>query len=265
MSAPGAVHLVGVGPGDEESLSIGAADAIHRATEIWMLELGPDRFERPQVRERLVGKRVVNLYGYYLLPACPRLPFYQLIARRMAHLAVRGRRLTFVLSGNPAYWVYISSLLKRYVRTRRFDLRSTYSMSFLDTMYDPTPFTCLDGLQVRLGTITGPDVSPDLDCIVGQIHDAGTSDMVSWRAVARFCRTVRRIYPPAHPIHVVGNHSVDGSPVHRPTTVEHLEGAVRDLTDYHYSLLIPSRAQVATYRKSAEDNRDDERLAYLIR
>jgi hypothetical protein len=263
MTAKGRVTIIGVGPGGAEHISLGALEAIRQEEEIWLLELGPVGYERSFVRREIEGKRVVNLYGYYLIPTCPRVRFYRLIGQRIAHLARAGRKLAMLVSGNPTYWVYMAQLLKAHAQSGEIHLRIVCSMSFLDVMYDPTPFSCMDDLQVRLGSIVNPGISPEIDCIVGQIDDARTSELANRRALRRFCKTLRDLYGARHPVYIVGHHAVDGEPLYRPVTSEGLLEAALDLTAFHYSILIPSRDHVRSLRQRTRHNRSNERLAYL--
>src|SRR5215471_9635827 len=130
MRRRGFIHLVGVGPSDEDSMSLGALRAIESAEEIWMADLGPPQRERVFLRKWLnSNKKVVNLHRYCFVPSCPRLMTYIVQVQRMLYLAARGRRITFLESGNPLVWVHNTTLLKRWAGA--IDFRITPSMSFL--------------------------------------------------------------------------------------------------------------------------------------
>jgi hypothetical protein len=220
-------------------MSIGALRAIERARELWMIDLGPPNQERSFLRRHLDdGRPVVNLYGLYQLPDCPRALFYVAVAQRLLHLARRGRRITFLCSGNPLWWVSLTAYLKRWAHL--VDVRITPSMSFLDVMHLETPFVS-DTLQLRLSTIRAPNISPDLDCVIGQLGDDSTSNLFGRSALAELCADLRRHHGARHPVFLFGNHSVDGAPVARQTTVAGLPGALAGLGAYHVSALVPAR------------------------
>jgi hypothetical protein len=237
-SRGGCVQIVGIGPGGEDELSLGALRAIQSAEELWMLDLGPPTQERFFLRKWLKGKaKVVNVYGYYLIPGCPREVFYELMARRILHLAKKGRRITLLSSGNPLIWVSGTDLFKRWAGS--VPVRIIPSMSFLDTIFLETPFSCGE-LQLRLTGVTDPDISPELDCLVGQVADDGTSDLSSPSAARSFFSALRRFYSNNHPAYIIGNHSIYGEPKLRTTTVGLLSASIREFIGWHYSILLPS-------------------------
>jgi hypothetical protein len=80
MSRRGRVHLVGVGPGEESWMSLGALRAIRAAEEIWCTDLGSWNAERRFLRKYLHGKKVVNLSGFYALRHVRRGTFYRMTA-----------------------------------------------------------------------------------------------------------------------------------------------------------------------------------------
>jgi len=244
----GLVHLVGVGPGDEDSMSLGALRALERAEEIWASDIGPWNRERPFLRKYLEGKKFVNLSAYYQLPSIPRDRIYRAIAGRLVHLAGRGRRITFLLSGNPLVWVDITDMLKDHAAAGRLDLRITPSMSFLDVIWRDAPFSLRGAFQLRASIITHPDVSPEIDCVVGQIGDPGTTGR--YDRLASFYAALRRLYPPSHPVFVVGSDPVYAEERMRRTTVAELPGALVDFSDLYYVVILPRRSRVRRARRS---------------
>ena len=103
-------------------MSLGALRAIRGAEEIWCTDLGAWNAERLFLRKYLHGKKVVNLSGFYALSHVRRGAFYRMTARRIAHLAARGRRITYLASGSPLLWVDDTGMLKRLAAAGRFDL-----------------------------------------------------------------------------------------------------------------------------------------------
>jgi uncharacterized protein YabN with tetrapyrrole methylase and pyrophosphatase domain len=240
--ARGYLHLVGVGPSDEDALSIGARKAIDAAEELWMLDLGPPNYEREFLRKYLDrARKVVNLSGHYHIPECTRTTFYVSISHRLLHLVRRGRRITFLVSGNPLLWTSVTDFFKQW--TDLVDVRITPSMSFLDIMNLRTPFA-VDTLQVRLSTITEPDISPTIDCVIGQIGDDHTTRLFGQTGSVRLLsRDLRRFYPANHEVYLFGHHSVDGEPKFRKVTVGRLPSVLKEFEGWHFSALIPAKGR----------------------
>ena len=136
-------------------MSLGALRAIRDAEEIWCTDLGSWNAERLFLRKYLHGKKVVNLSGFYALSHVRRGRFYRMTAARIAHLAARGRRITYLASGSPLLWVDDTVMLKRLAAGGRFDLEITRSMPFLDVIWRDAPFDCGE-FQLRVGRITKP-------------------------------------------------------------------------------------------------------------
>lgn len=240
----GFLNVVGVGPGDEKLMSIGAAQALARATELWMQDLGPHNFEKVHVRKRIRPRQVVvNLIGHYEHPEIQRANFYAFVARRVQHLVDQGRRITYVVSGSPDVWVQLTAELKLVAQHQPFDLRLTHSMSFIDLMYSATPLSVPTDFQIRLGRVTDPNISPRLDCVVGQIGDDGRTGQGHARSLASFEAELRRFYPAEHPTFVSGSHLVTGKTKHLRTTVGELLAVLPAFSGHHYSVLLPSLAR----------------------
>jgi hypothetical protein len=238
MSRRGLVHLVGVGPGEESWMSLGALRAIRDAEEIWCTDLGSWNAERLFLRKYLHGKKVVNLSGFYALSHVRRGRFYRMTAARIAHLAARGRRITYLASGSPLLWVDDTVMLKRLAAGGRFDLEITPSMSFLDIIWRDAPFDCGE-FQLRVGRITRPAVSPEIDCVVGQIGDTGVTGRPE--RLDRFDRDVRRLYPASHPVFVAGTDPISSESTTRLTSIGQLAKALRSFRGSIYSVVIPGR------------------------
>lgn len=238
MSRRGRVHLVGVGPGEESWMSLGALRAIREAEEIWCTDLGSWNAERRFLRKYLHGKKVVNLSEFYALRHVRRGTFYRMTAERIAHLAARGRRITYLASGSPLLWVDDTVMLKRLAAAGRFDLEITPSMSFLDVIWRDAPFDCGE-FQLRVGRITRPAVSPEIDCVVGQIGDTGVTGRPE--RLDRFGRDVRRLYPASHPVFVAGTDPISGESTTRLTSIGRLATVLRSFRGSHYSVVIPAR------------------------
>ena len=233
----GSLHLVGVGPGGRDGLSLGALQALESAEELWLLDLGPARFERAFLREFLDrAPRVVNLFELNLIPGLPRELLYETYVRRVARLVTRGRRVTFLYSGNPLVWVDAVSLFKVLSARLGFPLRITPSPSFLDTVFEAVPVLGVRNLQLRMGSLEAPDVSPDVDCVVGQVGEKGSSETL--------IRALRRLYPRGHPVYLVARHSVtEDSAVERvdARTLARALSMKPDAQGWFVSLVIPSR------------------------
>lgn len=231
----GYVHLVGVGPGDPSLLTLGAVDAIRGATEIWCQDLGPWDQERMFLRDHLAGKKVVNVSAFYGIADLPRDAFYFQLAERLVHLAAAGRTITYLWSGNPLVWADTPTYLKRYAQRGELDLRITPGVSFLDVIWAEAPIHAAD-FQVRHGFVTDPDVSTDIDCVVGQVGDVGTTGQPDHGA---FHAGLRRLYPLDHPVFVTGAHPKHGGSTSRQTTVEDLPDVLQQYAEWFYTLIIP--------------------------
>jgi hypothetical protein len=247
----GSIHLVGTGPGDASSLTYGALDAIRNADEVWMQSLGPLNFEMPFLRPHLVGKKVVNLNDFYELPNVDRQDFYDLIEQRMLHLANKGRRITFLLPGNPLIWVHLTARIKQYATAGTFDLRITPGLSFLDMIWVHAPIDVRQ-FQLRLGRLTNPDVSTELDCVIGQVGDGGGTGSglgntgLFTSGLSRFCADAARLYPATHRVFISGHRQVHGSgeAVYRETTIAKLSEILPLFESTQYCVIIPGvRAQ----------------------
>lgn len=242
MKSRGSVNLVGIGPGGEDLMSLGALHAIKSAEEIWLSDLGPWNHERLFLRKYLLKKKVVNLSGYYSLSFIERPKIYRFEAGRMAHLASRGRKIVFLFSGSPLVWVRITSLLKATAEPRKFDLIITPSMSFLDVIWKESPFNC-EEFQLRIGGIQNPEISPDIDCVVGQVADNGKTGAVQRTAFNGFYGAVKRIYPPRHPVYISGSHPVSAEPMNQMTSVAKLPSVLPKFDSTYYCVMLPRRSK----------------------
>lgn len=239
----GYVQLVGTGPGDEDSMSVGALRALEHAEEIWTSDLGTRHRERVYLRKYLRGKKVVNLSSYYALPGVERSQIYRMIADRLVHLAERGRRITFLFSGNPFVWVNITDILKSRAAGSALDLRIVPSMSFLDIIWRDLPFSCRGALQLRASVVSDPEISPDIDCVIGQVGDPGTT-APRHDQVRDFLRTVTRIYGPDHRVYVTGTDPVHAETKTVATRVADLRAVLAVFSGpYHYVVVIPRRGR----------------------
>lgn len=237
MKQRGYVHLVGIGPGNSDGISVGALRAIQEAEEIWGSDIGPTNRERLFLRPHLKGKKIVNLNDYYQLSALPRQHMYRAIAARAAYLASRGRKITFLFSGNPMVWVDITDRLKHEAAEGRLDLRITPSMSFLDVIWTSLPFSLRGALQVRASLIDHPDISPEIDCVVGQVGDPGTTGGAD--SYHRFVANLHRLYPAGHTIYVTGSDPVYDEIQTVPTTVANLPSVLGGFVAGYYVVVIP--------------------------
>lgn len=228
--------MVGVGPTDQAGLSLGALKAIKNAEELWLLDLGPARFERRFLRDDLNrSDKVVNIFAHNLIPSLPRDMLYQFYVSRVVHLLRQGRHITFLYSGNPLVWVDAMTLFKMMAYRYGFKLRITPSMSFLDTLFEKLPFLSMRNLQLRMGSVENPDISPDIDCVVGQVGEKGPSDALY--------RALGRLYGADHPIYLVANHSIQPDSVVEAATPPTLRSALSrwpDAQGWFVSLVIPS-------------------------
>jgi hypothetical protein len=265
----GYLHFVGVGPTDEGTFDARAAAAIEEARCLWIQDLGLPGTERAILRKHLSSQKVINTAFYYgagHLRSVSRLMFYRLATRRAIDLANKGHEITMVFSGSPAVWVLAFQLAKQYsVAHEGFDLRLTNAISFLDTVFAPTPLGGIVGhLQLRLGTLHVPtDVSPEMDCVLGQVGDTGQAYGIGDRTES-IEETLARLYPPDHPIYVVGNDEIDAEPLYIETTARHVGEIVRQHARWYLCLVIPSLERASVLRNLALHERERARLRYLF-
>lgn len=234
----GFVHLVGIGPGDEASISVGALAAIRNATEIWSSDIGHLNSERLFLRPYLRGKKLVNLAPYYSQIGIQRKRMYRMIAGRLVHLAGCGRQITYLLSGNPFVWVYITDLLKDHAAAGRLNLRITPSMSFLDTIWHDIPFSCRGNLQLRLTHIGDPDISPHIDCVVGQVGDVGVTGF-GGDSQGNGLDKLSRLYPPEHEVFVSGYSLVYATQHTERARIADLSKVLPNFAPSFYVVIIP--------------------------
>jgi uncharacterized protein YabN with tetrapyrrole methylase and pyrophosphatase domain len=237
MKTPGYVHVVGIGPGDLAGISVGALRAIENAQEIWCSDLGPPNRERLFLRPYLKGKKIVNLAHYYDQIELPRTHIYRTIASRLTHLAQQGRKITFLFSGNPMVWVNITDMLKADAALGLLDLRITPSMSFLDLIWTSLPFGLRGALQVRATFITAPDVSTQIDCVVGQVGDTGATGGLN--DFNQFVDAVNRLYPANHAIYVTGSDPIYSEISTVQTTPSALAATLQNFTAGFYVVVLP--------------------------
>lgn len=243
----GEIHLVGIGPGEEAMITVGALKAIEIADEVWLQSLGPLGFEMPFLRPYLIDKKVVNLNDFYDLPHVGRGAFYTLIEQRLVHLAERGKRITFLLPGNPLIWVQMTGRLKELARAGKVALRISPGVSFLDVIWHHAPFDVHE-FQLRVGSISSPDISTRHACVIGQVGDGATtgsglrSDGLFTSGLQRFCADLARLYPPEHPVYLSGHRQIfgHGEAVHRLTTVRDVHKVLPFFEDVQYCVIIPA-------------------------
>lgn len=249
--APGEIHLVGVGPGEESMITVGALDAIAQADELWMQSLGPLHFEMPFLRKHLMGKKVVNLSNFYDLPNVGRGAFYSLIEQRMVHLASLGRRITFLLPGNPLIWVQMTGRLKELAGEGKVRLRISPGVSFLDVIWHHAPFDVHE-FQLRVGRISDPDIATNRAVVVGQVGDGATTgsglrgEGLFTGGLRDFCDDLARLYPPQHPVYLSGHRQLlgHGEAVNQLTTVRDLPKVLPHFEQVQYCVIIPALPEV---------------------
>lgn len=137
----------------------------------------------------------------------------------------------------------MTDLLKAEAAAGRVALRITPSMSFLDTVFLDLPFSIRGDLQLRVSALDEPDVSPEIDCVVGQVGDPRTTALYSGAAFREFQRTLRRLYPRSHRIYVVATNPIFEDRVTRETTVGGLPRIVPELVSWHFVVVIPPRTR----------------------
>ncbi len=223
----GFVELVGVGPGEASHLTLGAVEAIERADEIWCQDLGEWNRERPFLQKFLAGRKVVNVASLYSVPGLNRGHFYRLIAERLVHLANRGRRITYLWSGNPLIWVDTPEHLQQHAAAGRVDLRIVPGMSFLDVIWLNAPIHGRE-FQLRTGRITQPDVSPRIDVVLGQVLEPEALHAA-----------LGRLYPPRHQLFLTGVDPVFSTRLSRQTSVQELPNVLPAFENLFYVLIIP--------------------------
>jgi hypothetical protein len=262
---PGFLHYVGTGPALE--IESGAANAIKSARTLWIQDLGQPGLERTSIRPLLAGKQIINtvfFYGSGHLRSFNRDTVYTLMTRRAIDLVNKGRDLTVVFSGSPAIWVRSFELARQYAETHPdFDLRLTNAMSFLETLFPPTPLGQIGaGVQLRLASITNPDVSPEIDCIVGQVGDTGQPYGIGTKAES-LEQALARLYPPNHPIYVVGNDEIDSTPLYIETTADQVGAVAHEFARCYFCLVIPSLSRAKVVRNLGPIERSRQELEYL--
>ncbi|HLG20866.1 MAG TPA: hypothetical protein VI895_13760 [Bdellovibrionota bacterium] len=265
ISAPskhGCIHFVGVGPGEEGAMSIGAAAALDGAEEIWMQDLGPPGFERAFLRRWIYNApKVVNLSSFYDIAEASRSLFYNITPRRILHLAQQGRSITFAFSGNPEVWVYLTEVVKQHTLHQRVALKLTHSMSFIDIMYEATPLSFPDKVQVRLGGVTAPDISPNMDCILGQLGDRGKTGFHS--ATKQLVEDLQRFFPDDHPIFLSGNHAISGTQKSLQISVKELAAVALKFNQWNFSALIPSLSRGRLVQKLFAEGNPDNSMVFF--
>jgi hypothetical protein len=262
----GYLHFVGTGPSGQESMDLRAVQAIRGAEELWIQDLGSPGLERTSIRKLLVGKKVINTVHYYglgHLRSLNRGRFYELVGRRAVDMATKGRRITMVFSGSPVVWVQKYTVARQYAtQNPDFDLRVTNALSFVDTVFVPTPLGCVHNLQLRLGSLTSPvEVSPEIDCVLGQVGDTGQPLGYGPQTVDQ---TLARLYPADHPIYVVGNDAIDAEPLYLETTASEISGIIAQYGRWNLCLVIPSLRRAAEVRELARREQERRCLDYFL-
>jgi hypothetical protein len=260
----GQIHYVGIGPGKPNAPDEHCLGAIGNADEIWIQDLGLPSFERTSIRRQLNGKRVINTAHYYGIGRLQRFhrhSFYELVGRRLIHLARAGRRIVSVWSGSPVIWVAQYGIIKEYLNLYDdFDLAITNSMSFLDIMLEPLGSMC--EAQIRIGSVSRPDVSPEIDCILGQPGDTGEPHGLR-QSIDKLRIDLKRIYPQNHPVFVIGNDEIDEEPLYIKTTIQRLGTVLCEYGRWHISIVIPSLSRARRMRTGRKIEAHRKKLSYL--
>jgi hypothetical protein len=264
----GSLHFVGIGPAGKESLGEQNALALRQAQRLWIQDLGLPGTERTSLRDCLDKQRVINTvfyYGAFHLRSMHRRVFYQLAVRRAIDLANKGEEITMAFSGSPAVWVHAFEMARQYAELHPdFDLRLTNAMSFLDSVFVQTPFGAVDAnLQLRLASLSRPvDVSPHIDCVLGQVGDTGLAYGIGDRPEST-SETLARLYPPDHPVFVVGNDEIDAEPLFVETTARDVGTIIREHARFYLCLVIPSLQRAAALARATDEERGLRALRYL--
>lgn len=264
----GYLHFLGTGPAGAESVDPRSLEAIRQADVLWIQDLGLPGLERTSIRDQLGPQKIINTVHYYGTSqgrSVSRSHFYELAARRAIDLATKGRRVTMVFSGSPVIWVDAYTVARQYLQEHSsFDLRVTNAMSFLETVFIPTPLGGVVNLQLRVATLTRPcDISPDIDCIVGQVGDTGQPHGIGTRPES-VANALRRLYPADHPVYVVGNDEITSEPLYLESTAGEVIEEIAPFHRWYFCLVIPSLQNARTIRQLGLVERRRQQLAYLL-
>lgn len=182
------ITIVGLGPGDEEGMTLEARRAIDQAPVLFLRTLA-----HPGARQ-IAGRRPAHAFddaydGHATFEAV-----YREIVDRVMEAGRREQGAVYAVPGDPMVGEATTTALVEAARAENLAVRLIHAPSFLEPSLAAAGFDPLDGVQVADGLEVArqhfPPLSPDRPALLGQVYSRLVASEIKLTLLAQ--------YPPDH-------------------------------------------------------------------
>jgi tetrapyrrole methylase family protein / MazG family protein len=190
--SPG-ITIVGLGPGDEATLTLSAWETLSQAGEIYL------RTERHPTVSHLPQHLRVHSFDSIYEQLGSFAQVYEEIAQRVVELGARPEGVVYAVPGHPLVGETSVQRILELAPQRELEVRFVSGVSFLEPALEALGLDAMDGLQIADGTAIGqqhhPWLNPDIPAVIAQVYDRRVASDVKL--------TLMNQYHDDHPVVVI--------------------------------------------------------------
>jgi len=184
------ITIIGLGPGDEGTLTLSAWEALSKAGEVYL------RTERHPTVAYLPEQLRVHTFDSIYEQFDSFEHVYQEIARRVIELGMRPEGVVYAVPGHPLVGETSVQRILELAPQRQVSVKLVSGVSFLEPALEALGLDAMDGLQIADGTSLGqqyhPWLNPDVPALIAQVYN---------RTVAADVKlTLMNLYHDDHPV-----------------------------------------------------------------
>jgi len=223
----GKIIIIGLGSGNEDSLSLGTYKLLKNSEEIYLrTRVHPivDFLTKEQINFQTFDYLYDQSFEYEAV--------YQEIATSLVNEARLGKTLVYAVPGHPMVAEKSVKNLIEAGKKEQIVVEVLGGESFLDTFFSRLNIDPIDGFLFLNGeTVTRDDIIPSKNILIGQVYN---------RFIASDLKlTLMEIYPDETPIWLVANLGIDGQEIIKQIPLYELD---YEEQNFHHlsSLFIPA-------------------------
>lgn len=223
----GKIIIVGLGSGNENSLSLGIYKLLKSSENIFLRTR-----VHPIVDFLLEEEICFNTFDYLYDQSFEYEAVYQEIAVSLINEAKLGKTLVYAVPGHPTVAEKSVKNLIAAGKKEKIEIEVLGGESFLDTFFSRLNIDPIDGFLFLNGeAVTRDDIMPSKNILIGQVYN---------RYIASDLKlSLMEIYPDETPVWLVANLGIDGQEIIKELPLYELDYEEKD---FHHlsSLFIPA-------------------------
>ncbi len=227
--SPG-ITIVGLGPGDEATLTLSAWETLSQAGEVYL------RTERHPTVPHLPQQLRVHTFDSIYEQCDSFGQVYEEIAHRVIDLGARPEGVVYAVPGHPLVGETSVQRILELAPQRELEVRFVSGVSFLEPALEALGLDAMDGLQIADGTAIGqqhhPWLNPDVPSLIAQVYNRTIASDVKL--------TLMNQYHDDHPLVLI---QAAGTPRQSVRHIRLYELDWQTDLDHLTSLLVPATSQ----------------------